>query len=339
MRDDAASESLQQALARSLDYLSKQPAGRSLNAVDRKVAVADLNTMLTAAQGMASGDMAGMCDRFKLYRVDAGKPLLVTGYYQPQLSASRKRSDRFRYPLYRIPSDIVDIDLGDFCPSCAGKITQGRVQDGKLVPYYTRADIDGGVLNGRDLELAWLDDPIEAFFLQVQGSGVLRFEDGVTMQASYSSSNGRPYTSLGKVLVDQGKMSRDAVSLSSLKEYLRAHPSEQASLMASNQRYIFFRAVITGPIGSLTEPLTSGRSIAADPTVYPQGGLAFLHIDPRPGVAPVDRNINRLVLVQDAGTAISGAERLDVYWGSGSTAEDIAGMMRNAGEVYLFLPE
>jgi len=342
LRDDASPDSLRQATARSLDALRKLPPERQLTALDRRFSVGELTSLLSAVNETIDGTdwPQRLCERVRVYRAQPLDHLLVTGYYQPELRASRTRTERFRYPLYRTPEDLVDVDLGQYCAACSGRVGQGRVEDGKLVPYYSRAEIDAGVLAGRDGELAWLDDPVEAFFLHVQGSAVLRFDDGVHMQVSYASSNGRPYTSLGRVLIDQGKMGREAVTLQSLKDYLRAHPDEQAALMAANQRYIFFRTVVAGPIGSLGVPLTPGRSIAADAAVYPAGALVFLHIAPdaTSSAAGGRPNISRFALIQDAGAAITGAGRIDVYWGSGETAESIAGEMRDPGELYLLLP-
>jgi membrane-bound lytic murein transglycosylase A len=340
LRDDSTPESLRQAAGRSIDYLEHVPPDRVLAALDRRVTAGELMSMLNAV--LAGGDPSkDVCDRWRLYRVELPAPLLVTGYYQPELPASRERTAHFRYPLYRTPSDLVDADLGQFCHACAGQTAHGRVQDGKLVPYYSRAEIDTGALEGHDYELAWLDDPVEAFFLHVQGSALLRFDDGVHMEISYSSSNGRPYTSIGRVLIDQGKIARDAVSLTALKSYLRTHPDEQAALMAANQRYIFFRTVVVGPIGSLGVPLTGGRSIAADASVYPPGGLAFLRIDRRDQPSAISQQpaFARFAVIQDAGTAITGPSRIDVFWGAGTTAESIAGEMRNPGELYLVLPQ
>jgi membrane-bound lytic murein transglycosylase A len=342
--DDAPVASLQQAVARSLDYFKKVPADRALTALDRQVAAAEIVATL---QALPDGRTAGsditrhVCDQLRVYRVEMSDRLLVTGYYQPELVASRTRSERFRYPLYRTPADLIDVDLGRFCAACAGRVGEGRVDDGKVVPYYSRAEIEGGVLAGRGDEMAWLDDPVDAFFLHVQGSALLRFDDGVHMEVSYSSSNGRPYTSIGRILIEQGKLSRDTVSLQALKDYLRAHPDEQAALLAANQRYIFFRTVAAGPIGSLGVPLTAGRSIAADANVYPPGTLAFLRIMPRAAepTASGQPAIARFVVVQDAGAAISGPNRVDVFWGTGASAEALAGEMRNPGELYLVLPQ
>jgi len=339
LHDSASPESLQHALAHSVDALEHLPSERTLPVLDRHVTAGEVRTML-ATLATSADPAQDACDRLHVYRVEVPKPLLITGYYQPELPASRERTERFRYPLYRTPSDLVDVELAQFCDGCAGRTGHGRVEDGKLVPYYSRADIDAGALAGHADALAWLDDPVEAFFLHVQGSALLRFDDGVHMQISYASSNGRRYTSLGRVLVEQGKLSQDLVSLSSLKEYLHAHPDEQAALMAANQRYIFFRTVVAGPIGSLGVPLTGGRSIAADATVYPPGALVFLRIGRRDQPARNSEAFayERFALIQDAGTAISGPSRIDVYWGSGATAEAIAGDMHNPGEMYVVLP-
>jgi membrane-bound lytic murein transglycosylase A len=345
LQDDAPAESLRQATLRSLDYLARQPAERELPALDRRVRAADLVTMLNAL--IAAGDRPEawrelVCDRFQLYRAADGEApagLLVTGYYQPELPARRARSERFRYPLYRTPSDLVDVELGRFCPSCAGRVAEGRVSDGRLVPYYTRAEIDAGALAGRDYEIAWLEDPVEAFFLHVQGSARLRFDDGVVMDVSYSSSNGRPYTNVGRVLVEEGKLARETLSLQTIKEYLGNHPDEQGRIMAANERYIFFRTVPVGPVGSAGVPLTPGRSLAADMGVYPPGGLAFVRIAAGPTPAsPAAHAVQRFALIQDTGVAITGPRRIDVYWGTGTEAESIAGGMRNPGEMYVILP-
>ncbi len=281
-----------------------------------------------------------VCERFQLYRAELPDRLLITGYYQPELPASRVPTERFQYPLYRTPDDLIDVDLDEFAPDCGTGVVQGRVQDGKLVPYYSRAEIDAGALAGRGDEIAWLDDPVEAFFLHVQGSAQLRFPDGVYMNVSYSSSNGRPYTSIGRVLIEQGKMAAETVSLSSLKDYLRSHPEEQPALLAANRRYIFFRVVATGPIGRLEVPLTAGRSIAADARVYPPAAVVFLRVatpaTSTPGATP--GTYSRFTVIQDAGAAITGANRIDVFWGSGSTAESIAGDRRDPGELYVVLP-
>jgi len=343
LHDEASATSLRQALARSTQYLRKVPQDRFFAALNRLVAAHDLLEMLTALADTTSDATdwsQTLCERFHVYRAVVPQGLLVTGYYEPELPASRQRTERFRYPLYGTPDDLVDVDLGQWCAECDERVAKGRVQNGKVVPYYSRAEIDAGVLGGLGYEIAWLDDPVEAFFLHVQGSALLRFQDGVHMQISYSSSNGLPYTSLGGVLIAQGKIARDTVSLQLIKDYLRAHPDEQDQLMGANQRYIFFRAVAAGPVGSLGVPLTEGRSIAADPRQYPPGALVFIRIASRDQQSAIGNQpaVSRFALIQDAGTAISGPNRVDIFWGTGATAEAIASDMHNQGELYLVLP-
>lgn len=340
LRDDASAVSLQQAAARSAEYFRSQPADRPLTALDQQVTVGDLLASLNVLTETPPDSIQRICERLHLYRAELSRPALFTGYYQPELAASRKRTERFRYPLYRTPDDLVDIDLGSFCPECSGRVAKGRVQSGKLVPYYSRAEIESGALNGRGYEIAWLDDPVEAFFLHVQGSALLRYSDGVHMQISYSSSNGLPYTSLGGVLIREGKMSANTISLQALKDYLRAHPDEQVRLMSMNQRYIFFRTVAAGPVGSLGLPLTEGRSVAADPKVYPPGALVFVRIASRhQSTGDGDQvAVSRFALIQDTGAAITGPERLDMFWGTGTTAAAIAGNMQHSGDLYIVLP-
>lgn len=335
LQDDATPDSLLQAAQRNLEYLSRLPSEQRLSVADREVSVADLLS-LTHLVAELAGNVPELCNRAVVARVQTSEPLLVTGSYQPELRASRKRTERFRYPVYRTPDDLVDVDLRELCPSCPPRVLQGRVRDGRLVPYYTRAEIERGALAGRGFELAWLDDPVEAYFLHVQGSALLELEDGVKLQVSYAASNGHPYVSLGKVLTEQGKLARSAVSLREIKDYLRAHPEEQPQLFALNPRYVFFRGVVAGPIGSCQIPLTPGRSVAADPAVYPHGAVGFLemHADP---TAP-GRSYRRMVFLQDSGTTVSGPARLDVYWGSGEVAQAVAEDLRHQGVFYLILP-
>jgi len=307
------------------------------------VGVTDLFAVVHAtAQTLAAGhDLAAeICLRFKVYRAAFPGRMLVTGYYEPEIAASRQRTERFKYPLYRVPDDLIEVNLRDVCADCPARTVVGRIKDYKLVPYYTRAQIDAGVLARKDYELVWLDDPIEVFFLHIQGSATLRLEDGSEMQVSYAGSNDRPYTSIGRLLVEQGKIDREHATLGGLKAYLRQHPQEQAAIMAANERYIFFRTVAAGPVGSAGVVLTAGRSIAADRTVYPPGALTFLRIFDGPqadGAAPKVA-YSRFTLIQDTGSAIQGPGRLDVFWGTGTEGERVAGGMRNPGELYLILP-
>lgn len=337
MRDDSSQESLLRAISVSEGYLAQLPPERQLVIVDRKVTVADLSSVVGAMREMlaSGGDLADACGRFLAFRAELGGDLLVTGYYEPEVAASRSRTERFKYPLYRVPYDLIEVDLAALCKDCPPRKIYGRVREHDFVPYYSRAQIDAGSLAGKDNELAWLDDPIEVFFLHIQGSATLRLDDGTEMQVSYAGSNDRPYTSIGRKLVDEGKMDRAAASLQGLKAYLRGHPEEQAAIMAANERYIFFRTVAAGPIGSLGVPLTPGRSVAADRDVYAPGALVFMRIYDGGGA---NVEYSRFALIQDAGIAIQGPRRLDAFWGTGAEGERIAGPMRNRGELFFLLP-
>lgn len=339
--DDSDADTLLACLHQSLDELARLPPERSYVTAIGPVTVADLQrTIELFLQTIAAGPRhidwrAILAGRFRVYRAEPRAGLLFTGYYQPELAASRQRTERFAYPLYRVPDDLVRAERREQCPSCEEMI--GRNDNGSIVPYYSRAEIDGyGELDDRDLELAWVEDPIDLFFLHVQGSGLLRFEDGTAMQVGFAASNGRKYKSIGKMLVESGKVPLQTASLESLRQYLRDHPGERDAILYSNERYIFFRPVPVGPIGSFGVPLTPGRSIAVDPAAYPLGSLAWIRSQ-RPGEDGGEVPLARFVCAQDAGAAIAGPGRVDVFWGNGPEAERIAGPMRAPGEMFLLL--
>ena len=341
--DDDDRSSLLHAVDHSLDQLRRLPPDRAYVVPGRRLTVADLQRTLEVFRDAVTDaplpiDWNTLVrDRFEVLRAAPGTPMLFTGYYEPELRASRERTETFRYPIYRLPDDLVDIDLGRFCKACKGTVAEGRVKGRDFVPYYSRQEIDDyGVLAGRDDELAWLDDPIDVFFLHVQGSGLLRFDDGSSMRISFAGSNGHPYHSIGKILVERGKIPLAEVSMQTLRNYLRAHPDERDSLFNANERYIFFRPVPVGPIGSFNEPLTAGRSIAIDPKAYPLGSLMFIR-GQRPGETGATLPLARFVCAQDTGAAITGPGRVDVFWGTGPVAARIAGPMHSPGELYLLV--
>jgi membrane-bound lytic murein transglycosylase A len=240
---------------------------------------------------------------------DRGKTdALVTGYYEPILEGARIRSDAFQTPLLKLPPD----------PS----------------RHATRAEIEGGALDRFHLALAWVD-PIEAFFLQIQGSGRIRFADGTEMRVLYAGSNGAAYVSLGRVLVTCGTMTTEQVSLASLKSWLRDHPDQAKTLMDANPSYVFFQTRPgEGPLGTQGTVLSPGRSLAVDPEFYLLGAPIFVDLA-QPGQAP----IQRLTLAQDTGGAIKGVLRGDVFWGAGDSAGAQAGGMRAFGRYYVLLPK
>ncbi len=269
---------------------------------------------------------------------------LFTGYYEPELHGSRVRTARYQVPLLAPPTDLVSVDLGAFLPEMQGRRITGRVVDGKLVPYPARAAIEAGALGGRSRPILWVDDPVEAFFLHIQGSGRIVLRDGTTIRVGYAAKNGQPYTAIGRVLVQRGALAKDDVSLQSIAGWLRAHPDEAAAIMDENRSYVFFqvldrRDAALGPPGSQGVPLTPGRSMAVDPAFHTLGVPIWLDTvlpDPKPGGD--DRRLRRLVVAQDTGGAITGAVRGDMFWGFGPDAEAIAGRMKSRGRMIVLLP-
>lgn len=274
-----------------------------------------------------------MRKRFVFYR-SAGRQggALFTGYYEPVLNGRRRREGAFVYPLYRRPDDLVEIRLGDFVEDGSGITVYGRVAGGKLAPYYTRREIDGDrVLDHRGLEIAWVDDPVALYFLHVQGSGILRLEDDTLLRVGFAGSNGKPYTSIGRLLATTGALGATPATAPAIQAFLRAHPESREEILARNERYVFFREAVDGPTGRLGVKLTPGRSIAVDASLYPLGALAYIATA---GPPP----IRRLVLAQDTGAAIAGPGRVDVFFGSGEAAGLKAGSMSARGELFFLAP-
>ncbi|HTC17997.1 MAG TPA: murein transglycosylase A [Stellaceae bacterium] len=259
---------------------------------------------------------------------------LLTGYYEPLLKGARHRGGIYVTPLLRRPPDLVSVDLGLFRPSWRGERTAGRVENGRLVPYASRAEIEAGALDRFKLDLVWVDDPVAAFFLQIQGSGRVALEDGGTIHLGYDGENGRTYVSIGRLLVDQGAMTLDQVSAQSIKAWLASHPDAAKDLMDRNPSYVFFREQTgDGPLGTEGVALTPGRSLAVDREFIALGIPVFLDIA-QDGQQPT----RRLTVAQDTGAAIRGPLRGDLFWGFGSEAESRAGVMRAQGRIYLLLP-
>jgi membrane-bound lytic murein transglycosylase A len=273
---------------------------------------------------------------------DGGKAEgLFTGYYEPLLSGSRAPDARYRHPLYRRPADLVSVDLGQFDPELAGRRIAGRVEDGRLRPYADRAAIDGGALAGRDLELLWVDDPVDRFFLEIQGSGQVRLADGGTVRVGYADQNGRPYRAIGKDLIEAGAIPRERMSMQAIRAWLEANPDQAPGMMAKNGSYVFFRelpelATAPGPLGAQGVPLTPGRSLAVDRKFLPLG--APLWLDTTAPFPDGDRPLRRLVVAQDTGGAIRGPVRGDVFWGADALAEHVAGHMKSPGRLFILLP-
>ncbi|NIT03092.1 MAG: transglycosylase, partial [Candidatus Latescibacteria bacterium] len=218
--------------------------------------------------------------RFELHPAEKGigeKNALFTGYYQPVLEGSLSKSGEYRFPVYGRPKDLIVGEMVTLRPESSVEMFVGRLDGERLVPYYSRDEIDRlGSLEGKGYEIAWVKDPVDLFFLHIQGSGILSLPDGTLRQVSYAASNGRRYTSIGRVLIDRGKISEEEISMQSLRRYLAEHPDEREAILAMNESYIFFRFVEQGPVGSLGLPLTGGRSVATDARLYPKGALAWI---------------------------------------------------------------
>jgi membrane-bound lytic murein transglycosylase A len=271
---------------------------------------------------------------------DGGDPEgLFTGYYEPLLFGSRRRGGSYTIPLRRPPDDLVSVELGRFNPELAGYTIRGRIENGQFLPYYSRGEIESGATDGT--EFLWVDDPIDKFFLQIQGSGQVRLDDGELIRVGYAGQNGHPYRAIGRDLIEIGAIEREQVSLQSIHAWLTAHPEDAPTIMARNRSYVFFveregLGPDDGPLGAQGVPLTPGRSIAVDLHYLPLG--VPLWLDTTAPYPDGDGPLRRLVIAQDTGGAIKGIARADVFWGAGERAEFIAGHMKSRGRLVLLLP-
>ncbi|MFL6193700.1 MAG: murein transglycosylase A [Thermoanaerobaculia bacterium] len=266
---------------------------------------------------------------------------LFTGYYEPLLHGSRKRHGRYTVPLYARPPELVMVDLGKFREEFKGKRIAGEVKDGALVPFADRKAIDEGALAGRKLEIVWVDDPVGAFFLHVQGSGRVRLEDGTEVRVGYAAQNGRPYSSVAREMIDRGVLDRDRASLQTIRAWLQAHPGQMDEILQTDASFIFFQEVKgEGPMGAEGVPLTAGRSMAVDLKYMPMGVPLWLSAGvPALREGQPDQRIHRLLIAQDTGGAIRGPVRGDVFWGFGDEAEVVAGRMKHRGRYWVMLPK
>jgi len=289
----------------------------------------DWNNACAAASSWPEASASEFFSRyFEAVQVGEGAAF-VTGYYEPEISGSRTRQPGYQVPIYRRPNDLIDVDLGQFSESLKGKSIRGKVSGTKFVPYDERSQIVDGSLSGRGLELAWAADPVEFFFLQVQGSGRLLLPDGGVMRIGYDGQNGRDYTGIGKLMKDRGLI--QAGSMQDIMQYLRAHPAEGAAIMDENKSFVFFRELTgAGPVGALGVAVTPEATVAADPKYVPLGAPVLLSLD--------RAEPNGIWIAQDTGGAIKGANRFDSFWGAGAKARSVAGGMSARGSALVLLP-
>jgi membrane-bound lytic murein transglycosylase A len=261
----------------------------------------------------------------------------ITGYYEPQLRGSRKQSAQYRFPVLSVPDDLLVVDLGELYPELKNLRLRGRIDGRRVVPYYTRADIEAGRGSVAGREILWVDDAVDLFFLQIQGSGKITLDTGEVVRVSYADQNGHPYKSVGRLLVERGELTLDQASMQGIKTWGTRNPDKLPELLDANASYVFFReqpADGAGPPGALGVPLTPTRSVAVDPRAVPLGAPVFLSTTWPNSTLP----LNRLMMAQDTGGAIKGAVRADFYWGSGDEAGAQAGRMRQTGKIWVLLP-
>jgi membrane-bound lytic murein transglycosylase A len=271
-----------------------------------------------------------------------GKPVkgLFTGYYMPLLKGSYKKTAEFNVPLYELPKDLITIDLSLFVPHFKNRKLVGRLVGNKIVPYYTREQINNGAIKKKARVLLWIKSPVDRLFLEIQGSGIVEFEDGSRISIGYDGQNGAPYTAIAGVLIKQGIMTKHNASMQAIKRYLEAHPQKMDTVINENKSFIFFRKLSSdGALGSQGVVLTPGYSLAIDRQWIPMGAPLWLSTT-RPDSNNPDTNIpmQRLMIAQDTGGAIKGKVRGDVFWGGGDKATLIAGHMKNEGHYWLLLP-
>ena len=280
---------------------------------------------------------------YQLTRADAEDQSLITGYYEPLLKGSRTKTSRFNVPLYARPDDLLVVDLGDLYPELKGKRVRGRLVDAapgaqgrRVVPYFDRAQIDS---EGASLKpLAWVDDGVEAFFLHIQGSGLIELDDGKRMRVGYADQNGHPYRGIGRALVDRGELKLEEASMQGIKGWIARNPSKAQALLNENASYVFFReidATAAGPLGSLGVPLTAERSMAVDTRFIPPGSMVYLATTYPNALVP----LRRLMFAQDIGGAIRGVVRGDFYWGTGLAAGEQAGRMKQNAQMWVLWPK
>jgi membrane-bound lytic murein transglycosylase A len=344
-------ESLGVAINWSIEYFRRLPEDRLFQYGEDQYSaghlIRSMETFLYLLE--EAGDMKELTDmirqRFNVYQSvgsDGRGTVLFTGYYEPILEGRLTPDEEYRWPLYGRPEDLIEVDLELFRPKFKGEKIVARYDGSRIVPYFNREEIDShGMLFGRQLEIAWLKDPIDVFFLQIQGSGQIILEDGTRLRVNYSANNGRPYRSIGGLLIDRGIIEWEEMNIPRLREYLRDNPDQEEEILNHNESYVFFRIVEEGPLGNIEVPLTPGRSVATDSRLFPKGGLVYICAE-KPviddsGAIMAWVPFSRFSLNQDTGGVIKGPGRVDLFWGSGEKAGVPAGNMKTEGKLYFFV--
>lgn len=350
-RDDMDRESLTLAIRRNLEYLDRLNQETVFHYGPHDFTIQQVRESQEVfldllSRGFDAGQLSReISKKFRVYRATGrveDRQVLFTGYYEPIYEGSLAPDETFRYPLYRPPDDLIRIDLSLFNEKFKGENIVARIEGKKVLPYYSRYQIEAErVLKGKDLEIAWLKDPLDVAFLHIQGSGRLRLPDGKDLMVHYQASNGRSYRSIGRYMIEKGFLAREELSMQAIRKHLTEHPEVLDEVLNYNPSYVFFRQVDSGPLGSLDVLLTPGRSIALDSKIFPKGALGFISCQ-KPLVNDQGDIIgwtkfSRFVLNQDSGGAIKGAGRADIFWGSGPYAELTAGHLQHEGNLYILI--
>ena len=349
--DDLELDGLEHSILKSLEYLERVPDDRIFSfGEDRFEAAHMIKSLQHFLDFIRTNPTKEQLENFisSNYLVyqsigrDQKGEVLFTGYYEPHLSGRLDKDAEFRYPIYALPTDLMKIDLSPFNEKYRGQSIVGRYTDQTVVPYFDRREIDEEkALVGKAEALVWMKDPVDVFFLQIQGSGKIYLDTGEVINVHYHGSNGRPYRSIGTLLIEEQKIPLEEMSMQRIRSYLQSHPEEMASVFNYNPSYVFFKIEPEGPLGSLNVLLTPGRSVALDRRIFPHGALAFIQTK-KPVVntaGQIDRWVDcrRFVLNQDTGGAIQGPGRADLFWGNGPYAEIAAGHLAHTGKLYFLV--
>lgn len=350
--DDMNLSSLAEAIRRNLEYLNRVSPDRTFRYGQEEFSPPHvLATQQAFLDLISQNPTSEKLDKwvrkhFLIYRATGrgeNSRVLFTGYFEPTYEASLTPDQDFKYPLYRRPDDLIDIDLSLFNSKYRGEMLYARIQGNKALPYYSRHEIDlQEALGGRGLEIAWLKNPIDRAFLQIQGSGRLKLPGGNMVRVGYAAKNGQPYRPMGRYLLEKELLNKDNMSMQAIREVLSQRPDFVDEVLDYNPSYVFFRLMGDDPIvGNIQVPLTPGRSVALDSRLFPKGALCF--ISSRKPVLSDQNEItgwtdfSRFVMNQDTGGAIRGAGRADIFWGNDTYAELAAGHMRHEGDLYILI--
>lgn len=349
--DDMDYENLDESIKQSLSYLLKRPAGTEFKFGNDIYTASQMIESLEAFRKFIAGRPSAdnlrryINTNYYVYKStgsDGKGEALFTGYYEPEIEGSLFKSDIYKYPVYGMPSDLVSINLSLFSPKYKGEKITGRYTGQTVVPYYERSEIEAGAIADNEaFIIAWVKDPIDLFFLQIQGSGKINLDNGETLNIHYYASNGHPYKSIGNLLIQKDIIPRSKMSMQSIREYLNSNPEKIQEILNYNPSYVFFKPETDGPFGCLEVKLTPQRSIALDRSIFPLSGLVYVEtlkpdIDENGEILGWSKSY-KFVLAQDTGGAIRGPGRADLFWGNGKYAETAAGNMQHKGSLYFLI--